>query len=170
MSTAFIAVGSNIEPERHVPAALDRLRKCVGVTGVSTVYRTAPLGRPEQGAFLNGVWRIETDVPARGLKLDVLRRIETELGRVRTADKYAARVIDLDVILYGNQVIDEPDLRLPDPDIRTRAFIAVPLLELAPDLVLPDTGESLVSIVAELDQSGLEPVADITGELRSRLC
>lgn len=137
---AFVGVGSNIEPRRNIQAALVRLARRVRVTGVSTFYRTPALDRPDQPAFLNGVWRIETDLAPRALKLDVLRGIERSLGRVRTADRYAPRTIDLDLLLYGDLTVDEPDLRIPDPDIRKRPFIVVPLLELAPDLVMPDTG------------------------------
>ena len=169
VTTAFVAVGSNLEPQRHLSRAIDRLQQHVRVAAVSTVYRTDPLDRPEQPPFLNAVWQIETSMEARALKFDVLRAIEAELGRVRTDDRYAARTIDLDVILCGRAVIDAPDLQIPDPDIRRRPFIAIPLLELAPDLVLPDTGEPLAAIAAGLDASGLEPRVELTAGLRDRL-
>jgi len=127
---AFIAVGSNIEPEHHIRLALEQLARHVTITGLSTFYRTPPLHRPEQPTFINGVVRIETAIPARALKFEVLRTVESRLGRVRTVDKYAPRTIDLDIVLYGSQVIAEPDLRIPDPDLRARPFLAVPLLEL----------------------------------------
>jgi dihydroneopterin aldolase/2-amino-4-hydroxy-6-hydroxymethyldihydropteridine diphosphokinase len=166
---AYISVGSNIEPEKNIPEALEKLKEYGRVKSISTFYRTLPIGRPEQSAFLNGVWQIDAVQTARELKFHVLRRIEAELGRVRTEDKYAARTIDLDIILYGDVVIDEPGLRIPDPDIRQRPFIAVPLLELGPRLVLPDTGELLSSLdIAKISQ-GMEPVYGFTGSLRERI-
>lgn len=161
----FLAVGSNIDPERNILEALQRIQRHARVTGVSTLYRTEPLDRPDQPPFLNGVWRVATPTPARTFKFDGLRRIEQELGRVRTADKHAPRTIDLDIILYGHAVIDEPDLRIPDPELRRYPFIFVPLLELAPDLVLPDTGERLATIVPP-KMGALEPAEEFTERLR----
>ena len=165
----LVAVGSNIAPERNVPAALDMLAHQARLTGISTFYRTAPLGRPEQPPFLNGAVRIETRHPARALKFDVLRAIERRLGRVRTEDAFAPRPIDLDIALYGHAVIDEPDLRVPDPDIRARPFLALPLLELEPDLVLPDTGQALASLIQPEWASTMRPDAALTECLRSKL-
>jgi len=165
----LVAVGSNIAPERNVPAALDMLAHQARLTGVSTFYRTAPLDRPEQPPFLNGVVRIETHQPARALKFQVLRAIERRLGRVRTEDAFAPRTIDLDIALYGHAVIDEPDLRVPDPDIRERPFLAIPLLELEPDLVLPDTGEELASLVQPEWASTMRPDESLTENLRANL-
>ncbi len=166
---AYISVGSNIEPEKNIPEALEKLKKYVCVNKISTFYRTIPIGRPEQPAFLNGIWQINAGQTARELKFDVLRRIEAELGRVRTEDKYAARTIDLDIALYGDMLINEADLHIPDPDIRQRPFIAVPLLELAPLLVLPDTGELLSSLDIVKVNQDLEPVCDFTRNLRERI-
>jgi 2-amino-4-hydroxy-6-hydroxymethyldihydropteridine diphosphokinase len=172
---AFLAVGSNLEPEKHIPAALAKLRAVLRVTAISTFYRTPPLADPAGRAaaapsvradFLNGVFRVETGVAPGPLKLGILRRIEEELGRLRTADKYAPRTLDLDLILYGNVVLDEPGLRLPDPDIRARNFIAVPLLELAPDLVLPDTGERLGGLAVAHDLTGMDARVEFTKTLR----
>ena len=77
-----------------------------------------------------------------------LRRIEADLGRVRNADAYAARPIDLDVLICGDEVVEDLGLVLPDPDLRSRSFLAAALLELAPDLVLPDSGERLAELVS----------------------
>jgi 2-amino-4-hydroxy-6-hydroxymethyldihydropteridine diphosphokinase len=166
IADAFVSVGANIDPERNVVEALRLLSQRVRITGVSTFYRTKAVGRPEQQDFLNGVCKVATDLSPRALKFDVLRDIERRLGRVRTADKYAARTIDLDVILHGRAVLDEPDLRIPDPDIRTRAFVAVPLLQLAPDLRLPDTGEALATLVDEQQKQCLQSDIPFTNQLR----
>ncbi|MHC4441568.1 MAG: 2-amino-4-hydroxy-6-hydroxymethyldihydropteridine diphosphokinase [Planctomycetota bacterium] len=165
----FLAVGSNIEPEKNILQALQHVKSFARITGISTFYRTPALGRPEQEPFLNGVWRLETFIPAAVLKFDYLRRIENELGRVRSQDKYAARTIDIDIILYGSSVIDQPGLRVPDPDIRTRSFIAIPLLELEPEIILPDTKERLSSLVQYEKMEKLEPADEFTMLLRRSL-
>ena len=143
---AYIAVGSNIRPETNIPAALGKLMRSVRVTATSTFYRTAALRRPGDPDFRNGGWRVETDLGARALKFTVLRRIEEELGRARCADRYAPRTMDLDLLEYGGMAIDQPDLRVPDPDIRSRPFLAAALLELCPELVLADSGERLAEV------------------------
>lgn len=167
--TAYVAVGSNIEPATNIPAALERLSRRVSVTGVSTLYRSEALDRPAQAAFVNGVWRIETSMDAKLLKFSVLRQIEAELGRVRTDDPYADRTIDLDIAVYGNAVINEPGLVVPDPDIVKRPFLAVPLLELAPDLCLPGSGLRLASVPAAVTAETLEPLPELTDVLRRKL-
>ena len=163
---AYVAVGSNIEPEKNIPAALNALRAVVPVGAISTFYRTRPLERPEQPDFFNGVWRISTNRAPFELKDRVLRPIEADLGRSRVADPYAARTIDLDLILYGDEVCAEADLVIPDPDIRLRPFVAVPLLEIAPALVLPDDGRDLSSLPVTGDTSGLVALTEFTARLR----
>jgi len=167
MSQAFIGVGSNIAPEENIPRAVDLLRRSMRVTGISTFYRTPALGDEEQPPFYNGVIRAETDQPPRAIKVEVLRGIEERLGRRRCADRYAPRTIDLDLILYDDLVVEEPDLLLPDPDILRRAFLAVPLCELAPELVLPG-GRPVCSLAVELTAQPLEPLPAFTETLRAR--
>lgn len=168
--TAYIAVGSNIEPRRNLLAALRLLRRCgqVRVTGVSTVYRSAALGRPEQPDYLNGVWRIETALPPRRLRQEVLRPIEDQLGRRRKADRFAARPIDLDLVLYGQLASDEPDLKLPARDI-DRPFVALPLLQLDPGLTWPGADAKLADRLAGVDVTALTAEPDITRELKESL-
>lgn len=168
-ATVYIAVGSNIDPERHIPAALSRLHRRLTVTAVSTFYQTAPLGRPEQDPYVNGVIQVRTGLEPRELKFGVLRPLEAELGRRRGPDRLASREIDLDLVLHGDRVLSEPDLALPDPDLRERAFIAVPLVELAPDLTLPDTGERLAELAVVRAFQGLCPLPGLTATLRAQL-
>jgi 2-amino-4-hydroxy-6-hydroxymethyldihydropteridine diphosphokinase len=163
---AFVAVGSNIEPETNVPRALAFLKTQVLIAAVSTFYRTTAVDRPGQPDFVNGVIRIRTTRPPREVKFDVLRRVEDELGRVRTGDKYAPRTIDLDLIVYDTMVIDKPDLHLPDPAIRVYPFVAIPLLELACDLVLPDTQIALADEPITKSSIGLRPMPVFTESLR----
>ncbi|MBN1818878.1 MAG: 2-amino-4-hydroxy-6-hydroxymethyldihydropteridine diphosphokinase [Sedimentisphaerales bacterium] len=125
---AFVAVGSNIEPEKNIPAALVLLQQKLHVVASSTFYLTRPLGPPSQPAFVNGIWQIETSLQPRKAR-DILRRVERSLGRIRTEDKYAPRTIDLDLILHGCFMGIFPDLNLPHPDL-ARPFVYVPILEL----------------------------------------
>jgi 2-amino-4-hydroxy-6-hydroxymethyldihydropteridine diphosphokinase len=127
-SIAFIGVGSNVEPERNIVAALERLRDMTHVTGSSAFYRTEPIGRPDQPWFINGVWRIDTTLNPTQIRSELLRPIEEALGRRRCDDKFALRTIDLDLLLYDDLVTDG----LPHADL-TRPFVCVPLRELLDD-------------------------------------
>lgn len=166
----YVGVGANLEPERNIRQALELLAAQVDIISISTFYRSDPVGRPEQPPFLNGVLGIRTPLSAPDLKSRVLRPIEERLGRVRTEDKYAARPIDLDILLFDSAIILGQGIQIPDPDIRKRVFIAAPLLELAPDLVLPDTGEPLAAVPCLLEKDRLEPLDSFTQELRARFC
>ncbi len=163
---AFVAVGSNIRPQENIRRALTLLNAHVSIVAVSTFYRTPAVDRPEDPDFANGVLRIRTARPPRAVKFEVLRPIEDQLGRVRSADKYAPRTIDLDLILYGALVLDAPDLHLPDATIRAYPFVAIPLLELAPDLILPDTGTPLSGEPIVKAAGGMQPLPDFTESLR----
>lgn len=168
METVYVGVGSNLEPETNVPAALDHLAEVIVLTGVSTFYRTAPLEGRDQPAFWNGVVAGRTDLEPTALKA-LLTTIEVLFGRCRTGDRYASRTLDLDLLLHGDRVLDRAGLRLPDPDVRVRPFLAWPLLELAPDLRLPGTGERLADVAAHLPREGLAPLDAVTASLRGRL-
>lgn len=146
---AYIAIGSNVEPERHIPRAVQALARLGTVVAISTPYQNAAVGSPSQPDFINAVARVRTSVSPAELRA-VLRAIEAELGRVRTDDKYAPRTIDLDLCLYGAEIMETDDVTLPHPDILTRPHVAVPLAELAPDAVHPVTGEALSQIAARL--------------------
>jgi len=169
MARAFIAIGSNIDPERNVRAAVRALARQVRVVALSTFYATPPLRRPEQPGFVNGMAEVETELPPRTLKFEVLRGIEAELGRVRGADRWAPRTIDLDIAIYDTLVIDEPDLRVPDPDIMERPFLAWPLAELAPELVVTGTGRSATEIAARLSSDAMEPLGQYTQSLKEEI-
>jgi 2-amino-4-hydroxy-6-hydroxymethyldihydropteridine diphosphokinase len=134
---AYIAVGSNIEPQENIPRALLELKTSQHIIAVSNFYKSTAVGRTNQPDFYNGVVKIQTPISPRQLKFDILREIENHLGRVRTSDKNAPRTIDLDLIIYGTLIIDELDIKIPDPAINIYPFVAVPLLELAPNMTLP---------------------------------
>ena len=166
---AYISAGANLDPEQNILRALELLADSEEITGVSTFYVTPALGRPEQPEYRNGVVRLRTALPARQLKFDVLRKIESALGRVRNAEKYAPREIDLDILLYGNEIIADKDLRIPDPDLRSRIFLALPLFELTPALRLPDTGEALADLDVLREAPRLSPAPAFTAVLKERL-
>lgn len=165
MVRAFIAVGSNINPEKNVKEALRRLTIRERIKGVSTVYLNEALNRPEQPPYYNCVVEIQTQSSPGELR-NALRDIEANLGRVRTEDKYAARSIDLDLILYGDVTIESQDLRLPDPEIFKRPFLAIPLQELAPDLTLSGSGMNISQIVSTLPVRRMKSLEKYTQLLR----
>ena len=162
MTRAFIALGSNIDPDRHVVQAVRLLAAQVRIVGISTVYRTPAEDRPEQPPYYNCVIAIETGGAPAEIQQAVLHPIEQALGRVRTADKYAARTIDLDLIWYDDLILNSAALTLPDPHIRRRVFLACGLRELAPELVWPGSGQTLAAIAAGLPAAAMEPLAAYT--------
>jgi 2-amino-4-hydroxy-6-hydroxymethyldihydropteridine diphosphokinase len=155
--TAYLGLGSNLGDRlMNLQAAVDRLRDQYGirVDASSRVWETAPVGGPDQPDYLNAVVRVETDLEPHEL-LAACRLVESALGRVR-AERWGPRTIDVDVLLYGDRAVDDPDLVVPHPRITERAFVVLPLLELDPDPVLVD-GRRLVDL--RLDTSGAAPIA-----------
>ena len=129
---AFVALGSNLGDRRaHLRAAVTGLP---GVVAVSPVYETDPVGGPGgQPPYLNAVVELDTDLGPRAL-LEMGQTLEAAAGRVR-AERWGARTLDVDVLLVGDLAVDEPDLVIPHPRMRARAFVLIPLHDLAPDLV-----------------------------------
>ena len=146
---AYIALGSNIDPEQNIILAAQALKKLGTILATSRVYRNEAIAPEPQAEYLNAAVLLLTDRRPERLRSD-LRKIEHELGRVRRTDKYAPRTIDLDLCLYGALVTDTENLSLPDPEITHRAHLAVTLAELNPDYMLPNTEETLNSIAVRL--------------------
>jgi len=147
----FVGLGSNLgEREAMIRAALDALGLLPETTlmRASSLYDTEAVGEVDQPNFLNAVAQLDTELTARQLLWNLLL-IEKRLGRVRT-QRWGPRLIDLDLLLYGQQVIEEADLRVPHPEITRRSFVLVPLVELDPLLVHPVTGQTLVSHLSHL--------------------
>lgn len=163
---AFVGIGSNIEPAKNVRASIRRLVQQTRVAGISTVYCTGALDRPEQPPYFNCVVEIETEAPPAEVKHGMLRPIEDSLGRKRSGDKFAPRTIDLDLVLYGDVVMHGQDLRIPDPDILERPFLAIPLFELAPDLVLPGYNLRIREVAAGFQPESLTALVNYTRLLR----
>jgi 2-amino-4-hydroxy-6-hydroxymethyldihydropteridine diphosphokinase len=163
---AFIAVGSNVDAERNVASALELLGRRQRIVGISSFYWTPALGSPEGPDFLNGVVEIETELDPLELKRLVLQRVEDELGRERCGDPNAPRTIDLDLVLHGNTVRNDEELVLPAPEILERAFVALPLLELDPDLELPGSPRPLRELAAGLSPREMRRVESLDLRLR----
>jgi 2-amino-4-hydroxy-6-hydroxymethyldihydropteridine diphosphokinase len=146
---AFIALGSNIDPEENLPRAMGCLAEIGALRAASMVYQNAAVGPVPAPDFLNAAALAETGCGVAEIRRH-LRRIEKELGRVRTADRYAPRPIDLDLCLLGSLVLSTPEFTMPDPDLLTRPHLAVTLAELYPDFPHPVTGETLQLIASRL--------------------
>ena len=154
---AFLGLGSNLGDRlTNLQGAVDLLQAEPGlrVAASSRVWETVPVGGPPQPDYLNAVISVETDLSARDL-LDVGHRVEARLGRVRK-ERWGARSIDIDLLLFDEETIDEADLVVPHPRLRERAFVVLPLLELAADAVLPD-GTRLRDL--RIDTEGVAPSA-----------
>jgi 2-amino-4-hydroxy-6-hydroxymethyldihydropteridine diphosphokinase len=144
MTRTYLSLGSNVgDREANLRAAIERLP----ALRISRVYETEPVDFTDQPWFLNLVVEMETDLSP----LDVLAttsRIEEELGRVRTVPK-GPRMIDIDILLYGDEVVNEPTLQIPHPRMAQRRFVLAPLADLAPDLRHPATGKTVRQMLAD---------------------
>ena len=149
---AFVGLGSNLgEREAMIRLALETLSRLPGthLVKASSLYDTEPVGEVDQPNFLNAVAQLDTELTARQLLWN-LHLIEKRLGRVRT-QRWGPRTIDLDLLLYGSLVLDEPELTVPHPELTARSFVLVPLVELDPLLVHPVTGETLLHHLSRLN-------------------
>jgi 2-amino-4-hydroxy-6-hydroxymethyldihydropteridine diphosphokinase len=147
----YLGLGSNVgEPAAHLRAAVESLpRHGVEVEAVSSAYVTEPVGEVlDQPDFLNAAIRIRTDLDPEPL-LDVCKAVEAERGRSFDAPRHSPRPLDIDLLLLGELELKTPRLTLPHREVRSRRFVLVPLLELDPELVLPD-GSSLAAALAAL--------------------
>lgn len=162
--TAYIALGSNLqqpaEQVRAALAALAALPECSGLRA-SSLYVTAPVGYADQPDFINAVARLDTTLSALAL-LAQLQALEAQFGRERSF-RNAPRVLDLDLLLYGDQRIDSLELSVPHPRMHERAFVLAPLAELAPALMLPQG--SVTACLAACAQDGIRRL-DIPPESR----
>jgi 2-amino-4-hydroxy-6-hydroxymethyldihydropteridine diphosphokinase len=152
MPLVYIGLGSNLgDREATIHRALELLGADddIEVTAVSSLVETDPLGYENQPRFLNGAAALRTELPA-GELLERMFAVERELGRTRTGPRFGPRTIDLDLLLYGQESIDEPGLRIPHPRLAERRFVLEPLAELDRDLRVPGRG-SVRAVLAGLE-------------------
>lgn len=150
MTRAVISLGSNVDKEKNMPQAVALIRKRCRLLAVSPVYETLPMGLRDQGNFFNAAVLVETERTPDELKQEVLDWLEDRLGRVRQTDKNAPRTIDADLTLYGDTVAEYRGHHIPDPDLLRFAHVAVPVADLLPDGVHPETGEPLAELAKGL--------------------
>lgn len=159
MYETFVGVGSNQKPAHHITEAIRLLERGATITGISTFYETPALGRPDAPPFYNGVVALRTPLQPQPLRTCVLSPVEKALGRKR--DEPHVCTMDLDLLVH-------PGPWPPHPDIRERAFVAIPLLELAGDLELPAWGTRLSHLAARFTHAELTPRIQFTQGLRRR--
>lgn len=160
MRTAYIGMGANLPspagpPEATLAAAAERLAMLGRIAAHSSLYSTEPVGYAEQPRFVNAVVALETELSARAL-LDALMRVEREFDRDRVnAVPNGPRTLDLDILLFGDCVMDAPGLRIPHPRLAERAFVLEPLNEIAPEVVEPRSGATIAELLRKLANSAM---------------
>ena len=156
MITVFIAIGSNLDdPVSQAQQAIEALKDLPESTWVSasSLYSSTPMGPQNQPDYINAVVEIKTTLTPLAL-LDCTQAIEQKHGRIRKDERWGPRTLDLDILLYGNEVIDSERLTVPHYGMKQREFVLYPLAEIAPNLTLPD-GTELPALLATVDKNGL---------------
>jgi 2-amino-4-hydroxy-6-hydroxymethyldihydropteridine diphosphokinase len=154
MQTIYLGLGSNLgDRAANLRAAIRALGPEVSVLSESAVYETPPWGVEDQPGFLNMAVKAETDLAPTALR-DHVKRIERELGRQPTYH-WGPRLIDIDILLYGDRIVDEPGLIIPHAQMHKRPFVLVPLESIAPDEVHPALGLSIRQLLAHVDTTGI---------------
>ncbi len=152
--TVYLGLGSNLEDRvANLVSAIQALTPAVDVIKVTSFFQTKPWGFLDQPDFINVVLEGVTSLPPIDL-LDYLKEIESEIGR-KPNFRFGPRLIDIDILFYGNDFIDEDRLTIPHKHIKERAFVLVPMAEIAPDLSFPGTVETMSDLVGRVDSSSV---------------
>ncbi|MDP2949156.1 MAG: 2-amino-4-hydroxy-6-hydroxymethyldihydropteridine diphosphokinase [Chloroflexota bacterium] len=168
-AAVYVGLGANVGNRlANLRMALDRLGTLARVEGVSSLYETAPVGVSDQPPFLNAVCRIATGLEPAAL-LRFLKSVEWEIGRRPGGQAWGPRPIDLDILLYGERVMDTGELQVPHPRLAERAFVLVPLAELAPELRHPLLGKTMGELRASVGEEGVREIAPWGWETGGRL-
>jgi 2-amino-4-hydroxy-6-hydroxymethyldihydropteridine diphosphokinase len=152
----YVGIGSNLDsPLEQVKSAIRELNSLpeTHCTGQSACYRSTPMGPQDQPDYINAVVALETRLSPRSL-LHELQQLEQAHGRLRGGSRWGPRTLDLDILLYADEVIDDPDLQIPHPGIMQRNFVLFPLYEVAPEIIIPGAGR-LADIVHQFPTEGL---------------
>ncbi|MDO8827892.1 2-amino-4-hydroxy-6-hydroxymethyldihydropteridine diphosphokinase [Methylophaga sp.] len=159
---AYIGLGSNLEnPLQQIKTAIEDLQSVadINIVSVSSLYQSPPMGPADQPDYINAVLALETSLNPHQL-LDALQSVEQLHGRVRKRH-WGERTLDLDILLYGDQILDDERLQVPHPGMRERAFVLYPLAEIAPDILIPGIG-ALQEILPLCPQGDLQQVEQIS--------
>ncbi|MBL6987261.1 MAG: 2-amino-4-hydroxy-6-hydroxymethyldihydropteridine diphosphokinase [Methylobacter sp.] len=154
MTRGYISIGSNIDKDKHIPASLRALEQTFGELTISSIYESEPVGFTGD-AFYNLVVGFDSDLEVRAVAKQ-LRQIELDNGRTRDSRKFAARTLDLDLILYGDLIINDGRLQIPRDEIEHYAFVLEPLAEIAPTLKHPISQLSYAELWAKFDKTDLK--------------
>jgi 2-amino-4-hydroxy-6-hydroxymethyldihydropteridine diphosphokinase len=163
LPAVYLGLGANLgDRERNLAVALLRLEPLVRVEAVSALYETDPVGPQDQPPYLNAACRAVTGLPPRGL-LRHIKEVERELGR-RGGERWGPRPIDIDLLLYGDVAIDEDGLRVPHPELARRAFVLVPLADVAAGARHPTLGRAIDELAREVVRAGVRLRAEVGWE------
>ena len=156
LTPVYLSLGSNLgDRKSYLESVQSSLPPDVVVRQSSAIYETEPWGFSCQPDFLNQVLLVETHLTAREL-LNYVKDLEAEIGR-EPSFRFGPRLVDIDIIFYGDQVIQEPGLEIPHPRFQDRAFVLVPLAEISPDLLIPGTDITVSDLLGKADISGVHP-------------
>lgn len=155
-NTAYIGLGANLnDPQKQLITAIESIGRLpqTQLISQSSFYLSKPMGPQDQGDYINAVIKIHSNFSPIAL-LDQLQQIELAQGRIRKDERWGPRTLDLDILLFNNEQIDSPRLTVPHYGMKERNFVLLPLSEIAPDLILPDTSK-LTELVATINKQGI---------------
>lgn len=151
----YFSLGSNVGGrQKYLSDAVDSLKQQISELEVSSFYQTEPWGNKDQPYFLNICVSGNTDL-SPGELLEFIKSVESKLGRKHT-EKWGPREIDIDILFYGSELIELPDIKIPHEYLAERAFVLIPLAEIAPDIIHPVLKESISDLSKKVDSSGIE--------------